>query len=108
MKVGFFKMLASLVTLTVIGSCLAGSSVMAASAAPALLKAKQEAEAKGYIFEINRDDIVAKAKKEGKLKVFSSLDAPTIKALNAAATTTVGKINGRVVNTRSSDFPGKV
>jgi ABC-type Fe3+ transport system substrate-binding protein len=84
MNFGSFKMLASLVTLTVFGSCLAGSSVMAASAAPALLKAKQEAEAKGYIFEINRDDIVAKAKKEGKLKVFASLDAATIKGLNAA------------------------
>jgi len=37
-----------------------------------LLKAKTEAETKGYIFETSHDVIVAKAKKEGKLVVFSS------------------------------------
>ena len=40
-----------------------------------LPKAKQEAETKGYLFETRHDEIVAKAKKEGKLKVFSALDA---------------------------------
>jgi hypothetical protein len=40
-----------------------------------LQKAKREAEAKGYIFETARDDIVARAKQEGgKLRVLSGLD----------------------------------
>ena len=42
-----------------------------------LLKAKQEAETKGYLFETSHDDIVAKAKRERKLKLFSALDTQT-------------------------------
>ena len=44
------------------------------SQTPRLLKAKQDAEAKGYIFETSHDEIVAKAKKEGRLKVLTGLD----------------------------------
>jgi len=40
----------------------------------ALLKAKKEAEAKGFIFETSRDAIVANAKKEGSVKILSGLD----------------------------------
>jgi hypothetical protein len=54
---------------------------LGAAPAPALLKAKQEAEAKGYIFEGSRDEIIAKAKKEGRMRALSSLEAPTIKAM---------------------------
>jgi len=36
----------------------------AAAAGAALQKAKQEAEAKGFVFEASHDEIVAKAKKE--------------------------------------------
>ncbi|MBI2988368.1 MAG: hypothetical protein HYY45_16495 [Deltaproteobacteria bacterium] len=43
------------------------------AASPTLLQAKQEAEAKGYIFFTTHDEIVAMAKKEGKLKVTSNL-----------------------------------
>lgn len=43
-----------------------------AAASPDLQKAKQAAEAKGYIFENSRDEIVAKAKKEGRLRVLST------------------------------------
>lgn len=46
---------------------------------PDLLKAKQQAEAKGYIFLTNHDEIVEKAKKEGKLRVLSSQQSVTIK-----------------------------
>jgi ABC-type Fe3+ transport system substrate-binding protein len=46
-----------------------------------LLKAKQEAEAKGYIFLANHDEIVERAKKEGKLRVLSSQQPVTIKAV---------------------------
>ena len=59
-------------------------SVHAAAANPALLKAKQEAEAKGYIFATSQEEIIANAKKEGKLRVMGSLDAQTLKALNQA------------------------
>ncbi len=46
----------------------------AQSPSPALLKAKQEAEARSYIFETNRDEILASAKKEGKLRVLSGFE----------------------------------
>ena len=48
---------------------------------PDLLKAKQQAEAKGYIFLTNHDEIVERAKKEGKLRVLSSQQSVTIKAV---------------------------
>jgi len=65
-------------------SWLISSSALAAVASPAVLKAKQEAEAKGYIFEASRDEIVAKARKEGRLRALSSLDSQTMKALRDA------------------------
>lgn len=57
------------------------STTHAAGASPAVLKAKKDAEAKGYIFEISHDEIVAKAKKEGKLRVVSTLEPAVIKAM---------------------------
>ena len=56
----------------------------AASLNPSLLQAKQEAEAKGYTFITNHDEIVAHAKKEGKLRVVANMDRPTIRATTAA------------------------
>ena len=53
---------------------ISNGSVFAASASPGLLKAKQEAEGKGYLFEASHDDILAKAKKEGKVQVLNSLN----------------------------------
>jgi ABC-type Fe3+ transport system substrate-binding protein len=64
-----------------LGSWLLGSQALAASPSPALMKAKQEAEAKGFIFETNRNEIVAKAKKEGKLRALSSLDPGSFKPM---------------------------
>ena len=65
-----------------------GAWVLAANAAAqssaTLSKAKAEAEAKGYIFETSRDAIVAKAKKEGKLVVFSSQEAEAIRGVTDA------------------------
>src|SRR5437867_12882907 len=57
-----------------------GATVPGAS----LLKAKQEAEAKGYVFVTTHQEIVERAKKEGKLRVFSSQEPPAIKAMAAA------------------------
>jgi ABC-type Fe3+ transport system substrate-binding protein len=55
-----------------------------APAAGTLMKAKQEAEAKGYAFIASRDEILVKAKKEGKLRVLAGMEAPNIKATSAA------------------------
>jgi len=57
------------------------STTAAAQTSATLSKAKLEAETKGYIFETSRDAIVAKAKKEGKLVVFSSQEADAIGAV---------------------------
>ena len=51
------------------------------AASPTLLKAKQEAEAKGYIFFTTHDEIVAAAKKEGKLGIVTGLEKPNFKPL---------------------------
>ena len=55
--------------ITVLALFIAAFSAFAASANPDLFKAKQEAEAKGYLFAASHDEIVANAKKEGKLRV---------------------------------------
>jgi hypothetical protein len=39
----------------------------AQGATPDLIKIKQSAQAKGFIFETSHEDMVAKARKEGKL-----------------------------------------
>jgi iron(III) transport system substrate-binding protein len=56
----------------------------AAAAGAALQKAKQEAEAKGFVFESSRDEIIAKAKKEGKLRVLTSLEMESLKPVSEA------------------------
>jgi ABC-type Fe3+ transport system substrate-binding protein len=61
---------------------VAGAHAAAANAG--LAKAKKEAEAKGYVFAASQEEIIANAKKEGKLRVMGSLDAKTLKALNEA------------------------
>jgi hypothetical protein len=53
----------------------------AVAASPTLLKAKQEAEAKGYVFFATHDEIVSIAKKEGKLRVSSGLAPSNFKPL---------------------------
>lgn len=56
------------------------SSALAASPSPSLAKAQKEAEAKGFAFLTNRDEIIAKAKTEGKLRVLAEMEPPNIKA----------------------------
>lgn len=53
--------------------CLAASDRMTAQESPNLLKAKKAAEAKGLTFIASRDEIIAQAKKEGRLRVLFSL-----------------------------------
>ena len=73
-----------LVTISIFGFCASVLSAHAASANPALVKAKKEAEAKGYVFTGSQEEIIANAKKEGKLRVMGSLDAKTLRALSEA------------------------
>jgi len=56
---------------------------LAAEPGAALLKAKKEAESKEFIFETSRDAIIAKAKKEGALKVLSGLDPSVYSSMMA-------------------------
>ncbi len=67
-----------------VAGAVLSSAVFAAAANPGLLKAKKDAESKGYIFETNHDDIVARAKKEGKLRVLSTIESAVIKATKEA------------------------
>ena len=60
------------------------STALGAAPKDALLKAKQEAESNGYIFATSRDEIVAKAKKEGKLRALSGLSTSALKPMVAA------------------------
>jgi iron(III) transport system substrate-binding protein len=68
----------------IFGLCSGAVTAVAAEANPGLLKAKKDAEAKGYTFAASQEEIVANAKKEGKLRVMGSLDAKTLKALAEA------------------------
>jgi ABC-type glycerol-3-phosphate transport system substrate-binding protein len=70
--------------LLILGSYISGSRSFAATPEPALLKAKQEAEAAGHVFFTTHDELVAGAKKEGKLRVLGSLSPDTYKFLTAA------------------------
>jgi hypothetical protein len=65
---------------------LAAPQIFAASAGlPAsIAKAKQQAEANGFIFESSHDEIVAKAKREGKLRALIGWDPPNHPHLIAA------------------------
>jgi len=69
---------------TAIGLWMTGSSLFAASADTWVLKAKQEAEAQGYVFPATREEITLAAKKEGKLRVLTSLQPRTFRAMIAS------------------------
>ncbi len=63
--------------------CLVGSVALSASLSPTLQKAKQEAQAKGYIFLTSHDEIVNMAKKEGKMNAVASLQPESVRDLQA-------------------------
>ena len=60
------------------------AAVLGAAAGSALQKAKVESEGKGFIFETSRDEIIAKAKKEGRLRVLTSLEIESLKPVSEA------------------------
>ena len=80
------KMAGHLSALLLIILATATANVYAAEPSPALLKAKKEAEAKGFLFAASHDEIVSKAKQEGKLRVIVSLDAGILKKLSEGFT----------------------
>jgi iron(III) transport system substrate-binding protein len=68
------KRITMVITLFVVTCyCFASPDSFAASPSSALLKAKQEAESKGFVFFPNHDEIVSRAKKEGQLRVIYGL-----------------------------------
>ena len=58
-----------------------GCRAFAAAAWPNLAKAKQDAESKGLIFLSNKDEIVAKAKEEGRLEALTFLEGAAKRAM---------------------------
>ena len=70
--------------LLIVAILLGGSRDLAAAASASLAKAKQEAEAKGYVFLSSHEEILSRAKKEGRIRVLSSQDPEAIKAMSAA------------------------
>jgi ABC-type Fe3+ transport system substrate-binding protein len=67
--------------------CCAGGiwqSALAAATNPSLAKAKTAAEARGYVFVTSHDEIIARAKKEGRLRVLSGLSTETLKVMLGA------------------------
>jgi iron(III) transport system substrate-binding protein len=58
------------------------SNLLAAEASQSLIRAKRDAEAKGYIFVATHDEIVSRAKQEGKLRVVVSMSEGILKRLS--------------------------
>jgi iron(III) transport system substrate-binding protein len=78
------KSLSIIIVLLLGAILLPRSSALAAAATSPLQKAKQEAEAKGYTFLSSYEEILSRAKKEGRIRVLSSQDPEAIKAMAAA------------------------
>ena len=72
-----------LTALALVLSCCGISAVFAADSG-ALAKARKEAEARGYTFPTDRNEIIAKAKTEGKLRVLAEMEPPNIKVSTTA------------------------
>jgi iron(III) transport system substrate-binding protein len=57
------------------------SNALSASLSDPVMKAKQEAESRGYTFPTSPGEIIANAKKEGKLRVLSGLTSSALKPM---------------------------
>ena len=82
--------------------CLQTFDVLAA-AAPPLLKAKQEAESRGYAFVTSFDEIVAQAKEGRELRILSAEDPNVIKATAEAFQKKYPFINVRAEGIEGTD-----
>jgi spermidine/putrescine-binding protein len=72
--------LASVALFIVMVSTTFGAAAVAATPNQGVLKAQKDAEGRGLVFYTSRDDIIAKAKQEGKLRVLAEMEPPNIKA----------------------------
>ena len=81
MKPGVLKRLLVLFCILVLFPFLTRANVLSASLSESLIKAKQEAEARGYIFATTRDEIISSAKKEGRLRAVTGLSTSAIKPM---------------------------
>jgi ABC-type Fe3+ transport system substrate-binding protein len=61
---------------------IVSSTVSVEAQSAALRQAKSSAEAKGYVFETNHDEIVAKAKKERQLRFLSTWDSKVVEQMS--------------------------
>jgi hypothetical protein len=75
----------------------------AASPASAVLAAKQEAESRGYSFITSHDEIVARAKNEGRLCVLAGMERSTAKAAAAAFSKKYPLINLQIGEIEGAD-----
>ena len=81
MRDRFYRVAALFLNLLLIVSCVADSSLFAASPNPGSQKVKAEAETQEYISFNSRDEIIAGARKEGKLRASSLLGSRNFKPL---------------------------
>ena len=72
------------VSLSLLLAWMAARPVLAGQASRSVLDAKREAENRGYVFFSNRDEVVAHAKQEGRLRVVANMEPATIKAATQA------------------------
>src|SRR5688572_23881402 len=96
------RVLTTLVLAT-LASAMTSAALFAAAASPALSKAQKEAEAKGYIFLATHDEIVSKAKQEGKVRVVVSTDGNILKQLSAGFKKKYPFIDIRAEEVRGTD-----
>lgn len=85
----------------IINLLLAGEVFTATVSTP--FKEKREIDSKGYAFVGTRDEIVARAKKEGKLRVIASMEPANIRATIAAFTKKYPFIDVYVQETRGTE-----
>ena len=69
------------VLLAILSLFVSNSRAFGAAAGDPIAKAKQEAESKSYIFAASHDEIVADAKKEGRLRAVTGLSPSAIKPM---------------------------
>jgi ABC-type Fe3+ transport system substrate-binding protein len=70
-----------LVLLFVMWPLVTNAKALGAAAGDPVIKAKQESEAKGYVFFTSHEEIVSGAQKEGKLRLLGALDPRVYKAM---------------------------
>ncbi|HWP58024.1 MAG TPA: ABC transporter substrate-binding protein [Candidatus Acidoferrales bacterium] len=78
------RKLARVSLLFVLASFVGSARLEAAAPTPDLLKARRDAQAKGYVFYASHDEIVSLAKQEGRLSGVISLDPETFAPLTSA------------------------